>query len=74
VWALHGRGLADSLRSVEREVVPVPLAEGEAGKSPEALLHVWRALAEVEAGRDTPIAVLGGGAQGDGGGLAAATF
>jgi 3-dehydroquinate synthetase len=35
---------------------------------------VWRALAAVEAGRDTPLAVLGGGALGDVGGLAAATF
>lgn len=74
VWGLHGNPLAASLRSLDREAVPVELEEGEAGKSPAALLHVWRALAAVEAGRDAPLAVLGGGALGDVGGLAAATF
>jgi 3-dehydroquinate synthase len=74
VWSLHGRALAESLRGAGREAVPVELPEGEAAKAPESLLRVWRALAAIEAGRDTPLAVLGGGAVGDVGGLAAATF
>ena len=74
VWGLHGSPLAESLRSIDRDAVPIELEEGEAGKSPAALLQVWRSLAAVEAGRDAPLAVLGGGALGDVGGLAAATF
>ena len=74
VWSLHGQALADALAARGWEALPVALPDGEAAKAPDALVSVWRALAAAEAGRDSPLAVLGGGALGDVGGLAAATF
>jgi shikimate kinase/3-dehydroquinate synthase len=74
VWELHGAALAAALAEGQWEARPIPLEEGEAAKAPESLLQVWRALAAAAAERDSPLAVLGGGALGDVGGLAAATF
>ena len=74
VWDLHGRELATALAATGWDARPVALEEGERAKAPDALLRIWQALAEAEAERDTPLAVLGGGALGDVGGLAAATF
>ncbi|HET6342826.1 MAG TPA: 3-dehydroquinate synthase family protein, partial [Gemmatimonadota bacterium] len=53
---------------------PCPLAAGEAAKSTAGLERVWRALRDQGADRDTPALILGGGAAGDVGGMAAATF
>lgn len=74
VWALHGEALAAALVAGGWQARPVLLKEGEAAKAPDGLLAVWQALAEAETERDTPLAVLGGGALGDVGGFAAATF
>jgi 3-dehydroquinate synthase len=74
VWALHGHVLADALAARGWQGRALTLREGEAAKAPDGLLAVWQALAAAEAERSTPLAVLGGGALGDVGGLAAATF
>jgi 3-dehydroquinate synthase len=74
VWALHGRALAKGLAVEGWEAEPALLAEGEAAKGPDGLSALWRALAEAEADRDTPLLALGGGAVSDVAGLAAATF
>jgi 3-dehydroquinate synthetase/shikimate kinase len=74
VWRLHGRELAAALAIAGWDARPVELEEGERAKAPDALLRIWQSLAAEEAGRDTPLAVLGGGALGDVGGLAASTF
>lgn len=74
VWARHGAILETSLGEHGWRTIPVTLPDGEASKSEASLSILWRALAENGADRDTPMAVLGGGAPGDVGGLAAATF
>jgi 3-dehydroquinate synthase len=74
VWSLHGRALAEGLAAEGWEAEPALLAEGEAAKGPDGLAGLWRALAEAEADRDTPLLALGGGAVSDVAGLAAATF
>jgi 3-dehydroquinate synthase len=74
VWNLHGGELAAALTTQGWEARPVELKEGEAAKAPDALLLIWQALAAAAVERDTPLLVLGGGALGDVGGLAAATF
>jgi 3-dehydroquinate synthase len=66
--------LADALAVRGWQGQALTLKEGEAAKAPDGLLAVWQALAAAEAERFTPLAVLGGGALGDVGGLAAATF
>lgn len=74
VWRLHGDALRTGLVEVGWEVVPHLLPLGEAAKSEAVLARLWNALRECGADRDTPLVVLGGGAVGDVGGLAAATF
>lgn len=74
VWKLHGNALADGLATRGWEAQPVELREGEAAKAPDGLLSIWQALAAAAAERGSPLLVLGGGALGDVGGLAAATF
>jgi 3-dehydroquinate synthetase len=74
VWALHGEALATGLESGGWTAVPCPLASGEAAKSTLGLERIWRALRNLDIDRDTPALVLGGGAVGDVGGMAAATF
>jgi 3-dehydroquinate synthetase/predicted kinase len=74
VWALHGPALADALAASGWQARALELKQGEAAKAPDGLLAVWQALEAAEAERYTPLAVLGGGALGDVGGLAAATF
>lgn len=74
VWSLHGGALGEGLEKGGWTAVPCLLASGEAGKEPLGLQTVWDALAETGADRDTPVAVLGGGAASDVGGLAASTF
>jgi 3-dehydroquinate synthase len=74
VWALHGTALAEALAAIGWEAQPVELQEGEAAKAPDGLLRIWQALAATPAERDSALGVLGGGALGDVGGLAASTF
>jgi shikimate kinase/3-dehydroquinate synthase len=74
VWALHGAALATALAAIGWEAQPVELQEGEAAKAPDGLLRVWQALVAAPAERDSALVVLGGGALGDVGGLAASTF
>lgn len=74
VWRLHGPALARALAAAGGVAVPAPLPEGEPGKSPAGLCALWSALADADAGRDAPLAALGGGAVGDVAGLAAATW
>jgi shikimate kinase/3-dehydroquinate synthase len=74
VWSLFGSALATGLASRGWVARPVELREGEAAKAPDGLLAVWQALAAGDTERGSPLLVLGGGALGDVGGLAAATF
>jgi 3-dehydroquinate synthase len=74
VWALHGEALSAGLEAVGWSAAVCPVASGEAAKSTAGLERIWRALREQGADRDTPALVLGGGAAGDVGGMAAATF
>lgn len=74
VWSLHGEALAAGLGSAGWSGVACPLGRGESAKSTVELEKVWRALRDHGADRDTPALVLGGGAAGDVGGMAAATF
>jgi 3-dehydroquinate synthase len=74
VWRLHGDALRAGLAKVGWEAVPHLLPPSEAAKSEAVLAQLWNALRERGADRDTPLIVLGGGAAGDVGGLAAATF
>ncbi len=74
VWRLHGDALRTGLAEVGWEAVPYLLPPGEAAKSEAVLARLWNALRERGADRDTPLVVLGGGAAGDVGGLAAATY
>jgi 3-dehydroquinate synthase len=74
VWAFHGEALSTGLEAAGWSAAVCPLASGEAAKSTAGLEQIWRALREQGADRDTPALVLGGGAAGDVGGMAAATF
>ncbi|HET9582121.1 MAG TPA: shikimate kinase [Gemmatimonadota bacterium] len=74
VWDLHGDALAAGLEAAGWTAEPCPLAAGEAAKSTAGLERIWRAFRDRDADRDTPALVLGGGAAGDVGGMAAATF
>jgi shikimate kinase / 3-dehydroquinate synthase len=74
VWTVHGSALSAGLEAGGWTAMPCPLASGEAAKSTVGLEQVWRALRDRDADRDTPALVLGGGAVGDVGGMAAATF
>ncbi|HUP01568.1 MAG TPA: shikimate kinase, partial [Gemmatimonadota bacterium] len=74
VWPLHGAALARGLAAAGWEAIACPLPAGEGAKTPAVLARLWQALADQGAGRDEPVLVLGGGAAGDVGGLAAATF
>lgn len=74
VWVSHGGALGAGLEAAGWTAAPCALASGEAAKSTAGLERVWRALREQGADRDTPALVLGGGAAGDVGGMAAATF
>ena len=69
VFALHGARLAEALGAD-----PVLLPEGEAAKDWTQLHGLLSALADRNAGRDTPIVALGGGSVGDVTGLAASLF
>ena len=74
IWMLHGAALADALSSGGWAASPIVLREGEAAKAPDGLLSIWQGIAALGAERGSPLLVLGGGAPGDVGGLAAATF
>jgi 3-dehydroquinate synthetase len=74
IWTLHGAELAGALASRGWTASPIALREGEAAKAPDGLLSIWQGLAAIGADPDTPLLVLGGGAPGDVGGLAAATY
>jgi 3-dehydroquinate synthetase/shikimate kinase len=74
VWTLHGGDLSEALAAGQWTASPIALREGEAAKAPDGLLSIWQAVAGLGAERGAPILVLGGGAAGDVGGLAAATF
>jgi 3-dehydroquinate synthetase len=74
VWALHGEALSTGLEAAGWSAAVCPVASGEAAKSTAGLERIWRALREQGADRDNPALVLGGGAAGDVGGMAAATF
>ncbi len=74
VWAFHGEALSTGLEAGGWAAVPCPLASGEAAKSIAGLERIWRALREQGADRDTPALVLAGGAAGDVGGMATATY
>lgn len=68
IFALHGSTLADL------EADPVLLPEGEAAKDWNQLHNLLSALADRNAGRDTPLVAFGGGSVGDVTGLAASLF
>ncbi|MGH7570879.1 MAG: 3-dehydroquinate synthase [Gemmatimonadota bacterium] len=74
VWSLHGEALAAGLENAGWSGLACPLTPGETAKSTAGLEDVWRALRDQGADRDTPALVLGGGAAGDVGGMAAATY
>ncbi len=74
IWTLHGTDLADALAWRGWTASPIALREGEAAKAPDGLLSIWQGIAALGAEPGTPLLVLGGGAPGDVGGLAAATF
>ena len=74
IWTLHGGDLADSLSSGGWAASPIAVREGEAAKAPDELLAIWQGIAALGAERGSPLLVLGGGAPGDVGGMAAATF
>ena len=74
IWTLHGADLADALASCGWSASPIAIREGEAAKAPDGLLSIWQGIAALGAERGSPLLVLGGGAPGDVGGLAAATF
>ena len=74
VWTLHGGDLADALSTGGWAASPIAVHEGEAAKAPDGLLSIWQGIAALGAERGSPLLVLGGGAPGDVGGLAAATF
>ena len=69
VFALHGERLARAFGGT-----PILIPEGEAAKDWAELHGLIEQLAARNAGRDTPIVALGGGAVGDVAGLAAALF
>ena len=70
VFGLHGERVAAALGTGE----PILLPEGEAAKTWDVLHRLLADLASRNAGRDTPIVALGGGAVGDVTGLAASLF
>lgn len=74
VWRLHGAALETGLAGAGWEAIPCLLPPGEEAKTPDCLARLWRAFAAAGTDRDTPAVILGGGAVGDAGGLAAATF
>jgi shikimate kinase/3-dehydroquinate synthase len=66
--------IVDPALGLTPDVPVISLAGGEEAKSPAGLERLWRALSEQELERGDVIAIAGGGAVTDVGGLAAATF
>ena len=74
VARLHGRTLAASLARAGLAPTAIRVPTGERAKSLPALRRLWSDLVAAGVGRDGGIVALGGGAVGDLGGFAAATY
>jgi len=74
VRGLHGEALETGLAAGGWEPAWCVLPAGEPAKEVDGLVVIWDALLAAGADRDTPLVVLGGGAAGDVGGMAAATW
>ena len=74
VYALYGERVTASLSAAGLRVSTFVFPHGEAQKSPETLLSLWRFMAKETVTRTDAIIALGGGVTGDLAGFAAATY
>ncbi len=74
VARFHGAVLRASLRRARLPARWLLVPDGEAAKTPAALIGLLRGLARARAGRGDVVVAFGGGTVGDVGGLAAALF
>ncbi len=74
VFPLYGERLSRSLAAAGFAVKQFVFPHGEAQKSPDTLLSLWRFLAENRVTRKDALFALGGGVTGDLCGFAAATY
>ena len=74
VYALYGKRVTASLEAAGLKVSAFVFPHGEAQKSPETLLSLWRFMAKEGITRTDAVIALGGGVTGDLSGFAAATY
>ena len=74
VAPLYKERLLSSLSLASYKARDITLPAGEAAKSTDVLVEVWRAMAQMGYGRDCVVVALGGGATCDSAGFAASTF
>lgn len=74
VYALYGKRVTASLSAAGLTVSAFVFPHGEAQKSPETLLSLWRFMAKESITRTDVTVALGGGVTGDLAGFAAATY
>ena len=73
VASLYLQKISNTL-SIEKEIIPIILPDGEAFKNTESLNLIYDRLLAGKANRQTTLLALGGGVIGDMTGFAAATF
>ena len=74
VAPLYKERLLSSLSLASYKARDITLPAGEAAKSTDVLVEVWRAMAQMGYGRDCVVVALGGGATCDSADFAASTF
>jgi 3-dehydroquinate synthase len=74
ILARHGAPVVEGLRAAGFEVTEILLPEGERAKTIEVARQAWDRLLDAGCDRTSTVVALGGGAVGDLGGFAAATY
>jgi 3-dehydroquinate synthase len=74
VWSLLGQAIRDGLASIDSEVVPVLVPDGEKAKTMATMGKVHDALVALGVDRKAVLVVVGGGVLGDLAGFAAASY
>lgn len=74
VAPLYKARLVDSLTEASYSVRDIVIPAGEGAKTTDVLVELWRAMAQMNYGRDCVVVALGGGATCDTAGFASATF
>lgn len=74
VWRLHGAACCDPLAAAAANWTVLEVPDGEAAKTPEVAVDLWRRMLAAGGRRDSRLLAFGGGSVGDVGGFVAGTF